>query len=65
MEENLLQNMFQGTTGKTKASYSIDSKVLNEFDKICTSKKMKKSRVVENLIKIFNEQQQNLFGVHK
>ena len=65
MSGNLLEDVFKGTTPKTKASYSVDSNVLKEFDKICASKKMKKSRVIENLMKIFNEQQQNLFGVLK
>lgn len=47
---------------KTKVSYSINEKLERDFDLICKGKKYKKSEIVENLIKVFIEQEKSLFS---
>lgn len=64
MDEEIRNQIKSGIQKKSKASYSIDLSVLKEFDKLCTAKKYKKSQIVENLIKIFNEQEKSLFGMN-
>lgn len=64
MDEETRNQIKSGIQKKSKASYSIDLSVLKEFDKLCTAKKYKKSQIVENLIKIFNEQEKSLFGMN-
>lgn len=64
MDEEIRNQIKSGIQKKSKASYSIDLDVLNEFDKLCTAKKYKKSQVVENLIKMFIEQEKSLFGMN-
>ncbi len=65
MDEETRNQIKSGIQKKSKASYSLDSNVLSEFDKLCTAKEYKKSQVVENLIKIFIEQEKSLFGINK
>ncbi len=64
MDEEIKKQIITGILKKAKASYSLDSNVLNEFDTICTSKGLKKSQVVENLLKMFIEQEKSLFGTN-
>lgn len=47
---------------KTKVSYSLNEKLVKDFDLICKSKKYKKSEIVENLLKVFIEQEKSLFS---
>jgi metal-responsive CopG/Arc/MetJ family transcriptional regulator len=64
MDEEIKKQIITGILKKAKASYSLDSNVLSEFDTICTSKGYKKSQVVENLLKMFIEQEKSLFGTN-
>lgn len=64
MDEEIRNQIKSGIQKKSKASYSIDVNVLNEFDKLCTAKKYKKSQIVENLVKMFIEQEKSLFGMN-
>ena len=64
MDEEIRNQIKSGIQKKSKASYSIDLSVLSEFDKLCTAKEYKKSQVVENLIKMFIEQEKSLFGTN-
>lgn len=64
MDEETRNQIKTGIQKKSKASYSIDLSVLNEFDTLCTAKKYKKSQIVENLIKMFIEQEKSLFGMN-
>jgi len=43
---------------KTKVSYTVDKKIVEEFNKIADSQNLNKSRTVNNLIKIFIESNQ-------
>lgn len=46
-------------TGK-KVSYTIDTDILNEFNKIAKAKGYNKQRTIENLMKIFIESETTL-----
>jgi len=58
MSEN---NIAVQKTKKTKkVSYSIQTEVLDEFNKIAKAKDYNKSQTINNLIKMFNEKENSL-----
>jgi metal-responsive CopG/Arc/MetJ family transcriptional regulator len=62
MKEDFISSITAGVKGKKKASYSIDATLLNKFDVVCTVKKYNKSKIIENMIKVFIEQENSLFS---
>lgn len=49
------------TSKKKKVSYTIDDKILLEFDTLVKAKNLKKSQIVEKMIRAFVEQEKSLF----
>lgn len=60
--DELYASITDSIVRKTKVSYSLNEKLVKEFDSICKSKKYKKSEIVENLIKVFMDQEKSLFN---
>lgn len=58
MDELYLDLM--GTSKKKTVSYTIDENLLKEFDVYSKAKKLKKSQIVERMIKLFIEQEKSL-----
>lgn len=55
MDEKFLDDIKQSKTRTKRASYSIDTKVLEDFGKISKVKKYNKSKIIENFLKKFIE----------
>lgn len=56
-------NIADNIIRKTKVSYSINEKLERDFDLICKGKKYKKSEIVENLMRVFVEQERSLLKI--
>ncbi|MDY0292581.1 MAG: hypothetical protein RBR02_09640 [Desulfuromonadaceae bacterium] len=59
MPEDIFSSVIKPRTKRKKATFAIDENVLNEFSKLATNKDYNKSMVIENLLKIFMEQEKN------
>ena len=55
MDENFLEDIKQPKSKTKRVSYSIDSKVLEDFGKISKAKNYNKSKIIENFLKKFVE----------
>jgi len=60
MDENFLDDIKQSKSKTKRASYSIDTKVLEDFGKISKAKNYNKSKIVENFLKKFVEAELSL-----
>ena len=60
MDENFLDDIKQSKSKTKRASYSIDTKVLEDFGKISKAKNYNKSKIVENFLKKFVESELSL-----
>jgi len=50
------------TSRKKKVSYSVDEELLKEFDIFSKARKLKKSQIVEKMIRAFVKQEKILFN---
>lgn len=46
--------------GFKRVSYSVNSDIINDFNKIAKSKKYNKSKIIENFLRKFVEQEMSL-----
>lgn len=60
MPEDIFSNVIKPKTKRKKATFAVDENVLEEFSKLANLKNYNKSMVVENLLKIFMEQEKSL-----
>ena len=60
MDEQLYKEVLSTKPNKKKVSYSLESDIVETFNKVARAKNYNKSQIVENLLKSFLEREQKL-----